>query len=186
MVPGQRSRIKVSITCRIGLLLYYGDYVSVYNQNYITTDVTISQEIHIIFSLILFSINSNYKKSFYFIYTVDLTYIQISCNCIYIYNQIRVYRVHRKANLHIDLKNLILINISFILLISKHILCILMHKALHPRDDWDRLYVSRKAGGKRPVSIEDSVDASLQWVEEYIKKRAKEDWLQWPETTQKT
>ena len=39
-------------------------------------------------------------------------------NCIYIYNQIAVYSVSGKANLHIDLKNLILINICLVLLIS--------------------------------------------------------------------
>ena len=33
-----------------------------------------------------------------------------------------------------------------------------MHKALHPRDDVDRLYVSRKEGGRGLASIEDSVD----------------------------
>ena len=37
-----------------------------------------------------------------------------------------------------------------------------MHKALHPRDDVDRLYVSRKEGGRGLTSIEDSVDASIQ------------------------
>ena len=37
-----------------------------------------------------------------------------------------------------------------------------MHKALHPRDDVDRLYVSRKQGGRGLVSIEDIVDASIQ------------------------
>ena len=36
-----------------------------------------------------------------------------------------------------------------------------MHKALHPRDDVDRLYVSRKEGGRWLASIEDSVDASI-------------------------
>ena len=36
-----------------------------------------------------------------------------------------------------------------------------MHKALHPRDDVDRLYVSRKEGGRGLTSIEDSVDASI-------------------------
>ena len=36
-----------------------------------------------------------------------------------------------------------------------------MHKALHPRDDVDRLYLSRKAGGRGPASIEDTVDASI-------------------------
>ena len=35
-----------------------------------------------------------------------------------------------------------------------------MHKTLHPRDDVDRLYVSRKEGGRGLTSIEDSVDAS--------------------------
>ena len=37
-----------------------------------------------------------------------------------------------------------------------------MHKALHPRDDVDRLCVSRKEGGRGFTSIEDSVDASIQ------------------------
>ena len=37
-----------------------------------------------------------------------------------------------------------------------------MHNALHPRDDVDRLYVSRKEGGKGLTSIENSVDASIQ------------------------
>ena len=45
-----------------------------------------------------------------------------------------------------------------------------MHKALHPRDDVDRLYVSRKEGGRGLISIEDSVDASIQRLEDYIKK----------------
>ena len=45
-----------------------------------------------------------------------------------------------------------------------------MHKALHPRDDVDRLYVSRKERGRGLVSIEDSVDASIQQLEDYIKK----------------
>ena len=31
----------------------------------------------------------------------------------------------------------------------------IMYKALHPRDDIDRLYVSRKEGGRRLASIED-------------------------------
>ena len=35
-----------------------------------------------------------------------------------------------------------------------------MHKAVHPRDDVDRLYVSRKEGGRGLASIEDTVDAS--------------------------
>ena len=45
-----------------------------------------------------------------------------------------------------------------------------MHKALHPRDDVDRLYVSRKEGGRGLDSIEDSVDASIQRLEDYIEK----------------
>ena len=35
-----------------------------------------------------------------------------------------------------------------------------MHEALHPRDDIDRLYVSRKVGRKVLTSTEDSVDES--------------------------
>ena len=45
-----------------------------------------------------------------------------------------------------------------------------MHKALHPRDDVDRLYVTRKEGGRRLACIEDSVDASIQGLEDYIEK----------------
>ena len=45
-----------------------------------------------------------------------------------------------------------------------------MHKALHPRDDVDRLYVSRKEGGRGLTSIEDSVDASIQRLKDYIQK----------------
>ena len=43
-----------------------------------------------------------------------------------------------------------------------------MHKAFHSRDDVDRLYVSRKEGGRGLGSIEDSVDASIQQLEVYI------------------
>ena len=45
-----------------------------------------------------------------------------------------------------------------------------MYKALHPGDDVDRLYVSRKEWGRGLASIEDSVDASIQWLEDYIEK----------------
>ena len=45
-----------------------------------------------------------------------------------------------------------------------------MHKALHPRDDVDRLYVSRKEGGSWLASIEDCIDASIQRLEDYIEK----------------
>ena len=46
----------------------------------------------------------------------------------------------------------------------------LLHKALHPRDDVERLYVPRKEGGRELASIEDSVDASIQRLEDYIEK----------------
>ena len=42
-----------------------------------------------------------------------------------------------------------------------------MHKALHPRDDVNRLYVSRKEGGSWLASIEDSADASTQTRTDY-------------------
>ena len=45
-----------------------------------------------------------------------------------------------------------------------------MHKALHPRDDVNRLYVPRKVGGKGLAGIEDAVDASIQRLEDYIEK----------------
>ena len=45
-----------------------------------------------------------------------------------------------------------------------------MHKALHPRADVDRLYVSRKGGGRGLTSIENSVDASIQRLEDYKEK----------------
>ena len=45
-----------------------------------------------------------------------------------------------------------------------------MYKASHPRDDVDRLYVSRKEGGRGLASIEDSVDASIQLLKDYIQK----------------
>ena len=45
-----------------------------------------------------------------------------------------------------------------------------MHKALHPRDDVDRLYVSRKERGRGLACIEDNVDASIRRLEDYIEK----------------
>ena len=56
-----------------------------------------------------------------------------------------------------------------------------MHKTLHPRDDVDRLHVSRKDGGIELISIEDSGDTSMQRLKDYIKKG---DWLKRPETIQ--
>ena len=45
-----------------------------------------------------------------------------------------------------------------------------MHKVLHPRDDVDRLYVSRKEVGRGLTSIKDSVDAWIQRLGQNIKK----------------
>ena len=47
---------------------------------------------------------------------------------------------------------------------------ITMHKALHTRGYVDRLYVSRKEGGRGLASIEDSVDASIQRLKDNIEK----------------
>ena len=40
-----------------------------------------------------------------------------------------------------------------------------MHKALNPRYDIDRLYVSRKEGGRGLARFEDSVNASVRELE---------------------
>ena len=45
-----------------------------------------------------------------------------------------------------------------------------INKVLHSRDDVDRLYVSRKEGGRELVSIEDRIDTSIHRLEVYIKK----------------
>ena len=45
-----------------------------------------------------------------------------------------------------------------------------MHKALHPRDDVERLFVSRKEGGRGLPSIEYTVDASIKRLEDYVEK----------------
>ena len=46
-----------------------------------------------------------------------------------------------------------------------------MHKVLHPIDYVDRRYVSRKEGRRGLASIENSVDASIQRLEDYIEMR---------------
>ena len=46
-----------------------------------------------------------------------------------------------------------------------------MHKALHTRDDVERLYVSRKEGGRGLACIKDSADALMQRLEDYIEKQ---------------
>ena len=45
-----------------------------------------------------------------------------------------------------------------------------MHKALHLRDDIEKLYVSRKENGRGRASIKDSDDASIQPLEDYKEK----------------
>ena len=45
-----------------------------------------------------------------------------------------------------------------------------MHKALHPSDGVDRLYVSRKEGGTGLASIKDSVVASILRLEDDIER----------------
>ena len=45
-----------------------------------------------------------------------------------------------------------------------------MHMALNPRDDVDRLYVLRKETESGLASIEDSVDTSIQRLEDYTEK----------------
>ena len=45
-----------------------------------------------------------------------------------------------------------------------------MYKALNPRDDLESLYISRKEGGRGLTSAEYSVDASIQWLVDYIEK----------------
>ena len=44
-----------------------------------------------------------------------------------------------------------------------------MHKALQPRDDRDRLYVSGQEGGRGIANIEDCVEATIQGLKEYTK-----------------
>ena len=46
-----------------------------------------------------------------------------------------------------------------------------MRKAFHPRDDVNRLYVSRKEGGRGLARTENIVDASIQRLEDYTDKR---------------
>ena len=45
----------------------------------------------------------------------------------------------------------------------------MIYVALYPRDDVDRLWVSKKEGVKWLTSIEYSVDASIQRLEDHIK-----------------
>ena len=45
-----------------------------------------------------------------------------------------------------------------------------MHRVLHPRDNVDRLNVSGKEEGRGLASVEDSVEALIQRLEDYIGK----------------
>ena len=45
-----------------------------------------------------------------------------------------------------------------------------MHDALHPRDVIDKLYISRK-GRRGLASIEDTVDALIKRLEQYVEMR---------------
>ena len=45
-----------------------------------------------------------------------------------------------------------------------------LHKVLYPRDDDVRLYVSIKKRGKGHASTEDSIDASIQRLDDYLEK----------------
>ena len=51
-----------------------------------------------------------------------------------------------------------------------------MYKALRPRDDVDRLYVSRKEIGSGFANIENSVDSSIQRLEDPIEKYGENDY----------
>ena len=44
------------------------------------------------------------------------------------------------------------------------------HKVLHPWDDVENLYVSRKDGSRGIASIENRADTSIQRLEDYIEK----------------
>ena len=43
-----------------------------------------------------------------------------------------------------------------------------MHKAPHPKSNVDRLYISRKEGGRGLCSIEDTIETSKIGLESYI------------------
>ena len=45
-----------------------------------------------------------------------------------------------------------------------------VQKALHLRDEIDRQYIFRKVGGRGLANIEDSVDAPIQRLEDYLEK----------------
>ena len=48
-----------------------------------------------------------------------------------------------------------------------------IYKALHLIDDIERLYMTSKEGGRGHASLEDCVDATVQEIERYTKKKSK-------------
>ena len=58
--------------------------------------------------MILLLFNSQLLRKLFYINTVGLIYTLITCNCIYIYNQLAVYSMNGKANFHIDLNKYLL------------------------------------------------------------------------------
>ena len=52
-----------------------------------------------------------------------------------------------------------------------------IHKAVHPRNDTNRIYLSKKEGGRGHVSIEDNLDVSYEDSRTTL-KRAKKDKFQ--------
>ena len=43
-----------------------------------------------------------------------------------------------------------------------------IYRALHPKSDVDRLYIPRKEGGRRLISIEDSAELVIKGLEVYV------------------
>ena len=56
--------------------------------------------------------------------------------------------------------------------------------ALHHRDDIDRLYVSRKEGGRELTNIDDSVDTSIKRFEDNMKNNKESLITESTQTTQ--
>ena len=59
---------------------------------------------------------------------------------------------------------------EYTIIIIMIIKLMVMHEALHSRDDVDRLHVSNKEGIRGHVSIQSNIDASIQRLQDYIKK----------------
>ena len=65
----------------------------------------------------------------------------------------------------------------------KTIVLMTMHKAVHPKYDLERLYVSRKDEGRKLTSTEDNVDASIQQLKYYIKRKKLSTMIKTAQTT---